>query len=219
MRNYKLIRSIAVLIALFILVISASYAWFISFVSIEGIVAQIGNIDTRVELYYLSDFNKDGLLDIDDNSENISSLITSIYIHNINPGEIYTYRADITNTGTLDGILSLSISDFSGELSDVLYANVVSPLGYDGAYLRNKNDITLCENIYLTVNETISVVFSIKFASVDELINDEISYNDSLGGLNYYQNKTLGISTLTVNLTQAPSESSTDASDISLQSE
>lgn len=200
----RLIFHSILLFSLLTLLIAASFAWFISFNNqIENILVTTGNIQMSAKLYQMSDFNLDGILDVDENGNNIATEISSINISNMNPGEQYTYRLDVTNAGNIDGSLSLTLSDFSGSLSDVLYIDVINPSGVQKKFLYNfTQNLLIFDKFSLIINETDNILFKIKFATVSELNNNSIPFNNSLEGLNYYKSKQLNISKLTLTLTQ-----------------
>lgn len=200
----RMIYQLALLIALFILLITASFAWFTSLNnSIDNIVITTGNIQMSTALYQINDFNLDGVADEDDNGNVIKTPISSITISNINPSEEFTYRLDVTNTGNIDGKLSLLLSAFSGQLTDVLFVEVIEPSGFDKVFLNGKTlDVLICDNISLLVTQTKSIIFKIRFATATELTDNGISYNNTLEGLNYYKTKQLNISKLTAKLSQ-----------------
>ena len=206
--NLLIYSRMAILAALLVLLAAASYAWFVTGAKVDGIIIQTGYIDTEVKLYSVSDFNLDGVFDLDESGEVIAVPITEIEIADMNPGEKFTYRIDITNTGNIDGILTVSIGGFSGELADVLYTLLIYPEGYGGQYLNGLSEVVLLEDFQLNADETIVLYFQIEFCTVERLAEGDISYNDTHEGFNYYRNSVFGISTLTVNLTQTVEASS-----------
>ncbi len=129
----KLLSSIVALIITLVLAVGVTFAWFQGAYSIvENWQFTTAKLDIKSELYQLSDFNKDGVVDINEDgtfiytiqgykdieqtqpiyaiSASNSTLNTlPLEISQVVPGDIVTFKLVVHNIGTDEGVLYLRL--------------------------------------------------------------------------------------------------------------
>ncbi|MCF7932636.1 MAG: hypothetical protein K9K93_05665 [Acholeplasmataceae bacterium] len=98
---------------------SLVFAWFIVTFSTDEIIIDVGTLELDVVFFQANDDNLDGTLD-GGYTEITGMPFTEILI----PGQVYTFRITATNTGTVEGNLSLSIEDIL--MTDPLYESMIT---------------------------------------------------------------------------------------------
>ncbi|MDY0211166.1 MAG: hypothetical protein RBQ91_07180 [Acholeplasma sp.] len=162
MKKIHLIMSSLVLIAILILLSTVIYGWIISTFRSEPIIVESGSLTMDSAFYIGSDTDKDGVLD-----EQLYTLITEagITFNAAMPGEIYTYKLEITNTGSTTGYLSIKANDVLPSIES-LY-NLLSVKFTDPKTLLpveldlNAASIELFNDYLMSSNQTLSFVFQI----------------------------------------------------------
>lgn len=120
-KNNKIKKfNIFILIAIILVCIIMSLAWFLNLWKTDKKTFRAGHIDSIVKLYRGNDFDQDGYLDVDDADNEQYTLIDTtegkeapIYMNikenSIFPSQIYTYKAEIENNGDIDGEVQISL--------------------------------------------------------------------------------------------------------------
>lgn len=117
----KIIFSITVLLLSITVATTALFAWFTSGKAyISNIEFETGRIEMTVELYSISDFNRDGIPDYNAKSESglyLSDIVNppvgsdaGIVVKNALPGQIFSYRLIAKNLSTKPSVFALSMT-------------------------------------------------------------------------------------------------------------
>lgn len=120
MKKIRLLESILILIMVLALIGTGIFAWIIARFQSEPVIFTSGEITMNANFYVANDTNKDGILD------GGYTEVTSggIDFTNLMPGQIYTFRIIIENTGTESGHLDLTAKDILP--SDVLLFDLLT---------------------------------------------------------------------------------------------
>lgn len=124
----KIIFSIAVLLLSITVATTALFAWFTSGKAyISNIEFETGRIEMTVELYSVSDFNRDGIPDYNPETESglyLNDIVNppegfqaGIVVENALPGQIFSYRLIATNLSAKPSLFALSMTSTASGLS------------------------------------------------------------------------------------------------------
>ncbi|MFA5449026.1 MAG: hypothetical protein WC292_01110 [Clostridia bacterium] len=223
----KLIISILLLVFSTVSLVAVVWGWFTEGSTFRDFIITTGNVESEVTLYYLEDFDNDGSLDIV-NDAVVAREITQLNIENIKPGDVYQYRLDIKNSGTLAGDLLVYFDFEDIEVGEKHYSQVltiesrvydedgniidstgVAQMGMEkGVSFATVENIPPARNFNPQPSLQVSVFFTIKFEMLDYLKIASPDMFGSLENLNDYKNLDLETLSITVQLTQhiEPSE-------------
>lgn len=107
MKKLRLLESILILIMVLALISTGIFAWIIARFQSEPVIFTSGSITMNANFYVANDTNKDGVLD----GGYTEITAGGIDFINLMPGQIYTFRIVIENTGTESGHLDLTAKD------------------------------------------------------------------------------------------------------------
>ncbi|MDD3192052.1 MAG: hypothetical protein PHP41_04810 [Bacilli bacterium] len=116
-------KSTKILFLLFLMMMTAlltvyiTYAWFTLNKEERPIIINTGSLRATVGFYQGIDSDLDGTLDDNTYEEITEGGIT--FTHAI-PGQIYTFKMMISNIGSVDGVLTLTVNDIVASNSAVL---------------------------------------------------------------------------------------------------
>lgn len=209
----KLLISIIMLILSLIMVTTTILGWFLSGAFFDDIIITTGVIKVEGVLYYIHDFDKNGILDVVD-GENVYTSISSPNIVDFKPGEMYSYKIDIENKGNIDGLLTVYFIGIPEGMEEVLSYNsivydynddLMEDEGTGASRVSLADSIILAEDIFLSYEEDenmLSVYFTIKFETLDSLkISNPLVFQE-LDNLNDYQNIDFNDFKIVLNLVQ-----------------
>jgi uncharacterized repeat protein (TIGR01451 family) len=143
-----------------ILSVVVSYAWFIMIKRTEPIVIQTGSLTTLCTFYYGIDSNYDGVLDDGAYEEIMTENIT---FSNTAPGQVYTYKIVIKNTGSIPGFLNVTMNDIiatTPSMIDGFSLSFQNPLPKQ--FNQIDSNLTLFSDYILNENTTFDFVFQIR---------------------------------------------------------
>lgn len=191
----KLMFSIISLAVSFVLLIYSVYAWFSYRTTIDNIIITTGNMEITAELYKGQDFDLDGILDVDENNNEIFVLVNNtegFLLENLNPNEIVTFKIHAENAGSLKGQLSIYFENFSGSLQDVLIIdNGTTPVGESQRLTGTRKTALANQVIDKPGIDLIPVpydfIFKLRFATLTELLALDNSPFTGYENLNAYQ--------------------------------
>lgn len=174
MKKLRLVESILILIMVLALLTTGIYAWIIARFASEPIIFTSGSITMDAGFYSANDSNKDGVLD-GGYTEITESGIDFI---NLMPGQIYTFRLIVENTGTADGRLQISIKDIipsNSALYELLTIEFVHPVtSIPTAIDLDASTITLFTNYTLVYDTTLTFDFTIEVKpTIDNTLHNE----------------------------------------------
>lgn len=108
MRKQNFIASIIMLVSVVILLSGIVFAWIISTFKSDPILIESGTVTMESSFYQGVDSNKDGTLD-----DGTYTVITEAGLDfgAVIPGEVYSYKIVVENTGSITGYLSIDIKD------------------------------------------------------------------------------------------------------------
>lgn len=187
MKKIRLVESILILIMVLALLTTGIYAWIIARFASDPIIFTSGSITVDADFYVANDANKDGLLD------GGYTEITSggIDFTNLIPGQIYTFRLIVENTGTANGTLSVQLSDIipsNPTLYNLMVLNYTNPTTSNLEVVSlDALDVPLFNNYVLEMDEILTLDFTIK---IEPTINNTL------------HNSTISISYIEVRLDQ-----------------
>lgn len=212
------IISIAVLTLAALAAVSVALAWFFTGVSYNNIVVRSGVVEGETDLYYYEDFDHDGTLDKLD-GEYISTPITTSNISNIKAGDVYFYRVDILNTGSVTCDLNVYFDGIPQKAKEVLTVESyviddnggeISGAGTSG----NRVSLTVADNFAAVAgligtkdmqdppDKQVSVFFKLRFERLENLKTILPATFADAENLNDYQNIPLSDMKIVVNFTQ-----------------
>jgi len=106
MKTTKILQTLFFLLSGLLMSASLVFAWFIITFSTDEIIIDVGTLELDVAFFWANDANLDGVLD-----GGFTPIETMPFEEVFIPGQIYTFRITATNTGTVDGNLTLSVED------------------------------------------------------------------------------------------------------------
>jgi hypothetical protein len=177
----KIVASAIYLVLSLLMLAYSVYAWFTNRVAVTNIIIKTGNIDVEAELYIGQDYDYDGVVDIDENGDEIYLPLNNYktqgeplqLVSGLNPGDIVSFKLWIKNVGTIDGMLGVYFGGFDGGLKDVmtLYSVNGTKTGDNGGYIGGFSERELIYSApeKLRPEQESEVYFQLKFASLDEL--------------------------------------------------
>lgn len=184
----KIIASAIYLALSLIMLAYSAYAWFTNRVAVTNIIISTGNIEVSATLKAGRDYDFDGIVDINqDGSDSYFEIGGEEFIEifsDLQPGDIVSFKLEITNEGSIDGILNIFLRGFFtedsytyGDLKDVFMLYSVNGDTSFGKYLGNIEDNSALEPVYTLPgvlkskqNENrAEVFFALKFLTLDEL--------------------------------------------------
>lgn len=212
------IISIAVLTLAALAAVSVALAWFFTGASYNNIVVRSGVVEGEADLYYYEDFDHDGTLDKVD-GEYASTPITTSNISKMKAGDVYYYRIDILNTGSVTCDLNVYFDGIPQRAKEVLTVESyviddnggeISGAGTSG----NRVSLTVADNFAAVAgligtkdmqgppDKQVSVFFKLRFERLESLKTILPSTFAEAGDLNDYQNIPLSGMKIVVNFTQ-----------------
>ena len=216
-----LVLSIAILVITALAAGSVALAWFTTSASYRDIIVTTGVIEAEADLYYYEDFDHDGVLD-EVNGQEVLTPIVSPNIYDIKPGDIYYYRLDVLNAGSIDCDLSVYFDGIPLLARNVLTVESLvrddSEQEIIGAGTSGQRQSLTVDLEFAAVNglegtkydqnppqKQCSIYFKIKFELLEDLKLLLPSVFGEAEDLNDYQNIDLSEMKIVVNLTQAAS--------------
>ena len=214
-----LILSIVILVITALAAGSVALAWFTTSASYRDIIVTTGVIEAEASLYYYEDFDHDGVLDEVDGQEVVTPIV-SPNIDDMKPGDIYYYRLDVLNAGSIDCDMSVYFDGIPLLCRDVLTVESlvldeaeqeIIGAGTSGQRQSLTVDLEFAEvdglegtkNVQNPPLKQCSVYFKIKFELLEDLKILLPSVFGEAEDLNDYQNIDLSGMQIVVNLTQA----------------
>lgn len=206
----RLISSLMLLFITLGVFTTAVAAWFTpSAQYINNIIFTAGTIEGSGALYEVADFDRDGTLDIV-GGENVYTAKDSITIVAMKPGDVYTYRLDITNIGDLTGELEVYFDGVDESLKNVLtFSSVVKDGDGEEIYGAGVNSKRLAAfQTFASVSgfepeSQVSVFFQITFETLQELKILDAEMFAEKQDLNEYKNSSFSIAKIIIKLTQS----------------
>lgn len=178
----QLISSIFIFLSVVMVITTVVFAWVVLTFRSEEIIVTTGSIKVEANLFYATDENYDGNLDLV-SGEPVYNPITSpgITFTEVIPGQKYTYRLVITNTGTSDGFLSIYIKDIltiDSDMYQMLKITYINPVNdtLTEVNLNNQN-VTLFNDYLLDESAILNLDFIIEVRTNanNDLQNSSIS--------------------------------------------
>lgn len=179
MKHFTLIKSMILFMVVLSVFSIVTYAWIIATFKSDPIIVESGTLTVTSNFFIADDDNKDGIL----NPGSTYTAITTggLSFDNAIPGETYTYRLAIKNTGNTDGFLTLKVNDIIAtnpallNLLSLHYTNPITTssveLDLDSLTLDLFKDHTLIAGQTLILNFTIHIKPTIN----DNLQNESIA--------------------------------------------
>ena len=179
MKHFTLIKSMILFMVVLSVFSIVTYAWIIATCKSDPIIVESGTLTVTSNFFIADDDNKDGIL----NPGSTYTAITTggLSFDNAIPGETYTYRLAIKNTGNTDGFLTLKVNDIIAtnpallNLLSLHYTNPITTssveLDLDSLTLDLFKDHTLIAGQTLILNFTIHIKPTIN----DNLQNESIA--------------------------------------------
>ncbi|MFA6378045.1 MAG: hypothetical protein WCW63_05380 [Acholeplasmataceae bacterium] len=183
MKRAILLKSIMFAFTLIAFLTSAIFAWMTFSEQTQSIILYHGNIKEFIEFYQLIDPDYDG----EDINDQYMQITSPKVFSNVTPGQIYAFKLEVTNQGTIPAHLSVELnlsatSDLA--LKEVMKITYTSPTDED-SYL--EDSMLLFDFIVLEVDQTYTFYFNI-------IISGDMG--------NTFKNKSLIIENLTIRLDQ-----------------
>lgn len=183
MRKVVVLRAIMFMFTLIAFLTSAVFAWMTFSEQTQPILIYHGNIKEFIEVYQLVDPNYDG----EDPNNQYTQLIGPKVFTNVIPGQIYAFKLEVTNLGTIPAHLKVELNlDLSSDsdLKAVIKITYDNPIQTD---MFLENNMLLFDEIVLNPEQT--YVFHFK-----------IHITGDIG--NTFKGKSLIIKNLTITLDQ-----------------
>ncbi len=176
MKKLRLIESIVILIMVLALLTTGIFAWIIARFQSEPVIFTSGSIAVDAQLFIANDANRDGTLD--GGYTEITS--AGIDFVNLMPGQIYTFRLIIDNTGTAPGHLDITVKDIlptDTDLFNLMTIDFIHPTTLTNTSLDlNSADVILFSNYVLSFEGTLTFDFTIQ---IEPTINNDL-HNESI---------------------------------------
>lgn len=163
MKHLTLTKSLIIFVIVLTLFSVATYAWIIATFKSNPIIVEAGTLTVTTNFFIGEDDNKDGTL----NPGGVYTPITTggLAFDNTIPGEVYTYRLAIQNTGNTNGFLTLKVNDIiatNPALLNLLLLNYTNPTTTASVALDLNNiSLELFKNHVLTAGQTLTLDFTI----------------------------------------------------------
>jgi len=93
----KVIKLSAMLLSTIITVVTVTFAWFVGMDRTDPVIIESGNLRVSATLYYKNEQNE------------FEEVEESLSLDHVIPGKVYNFKLEITNNGTIDGHLSITI--------------------------------------------------------------------------------------------------------------
>jgi uncharacterized repeat protein (TIGR01451 family) len=125
--KWQLGLSIVLFSAILVLVALFSYAWIIATFKSDPIIVETGTLDLDYTLSIANDTNHDGILD----GGYVEITAGGLTFNEVTPGMVYTYRLELTNLGSINGHLDISIQDIlpsSVGMNQALIIKYINPV-------------------------------------------------------------------------------------------
>ncbi len=162
MNKIRFIESIMILIMVLALLTTGIFAWIIARFQSEPVIFTSGSITVDAQLYTANDANKDGILD--GGYTEITS--AGIDFTNLMPGQVYTFRLIIENTGTAPGHLDITVKDILPSnlaLFNLLTVDFIHPTTLVNTSLDlNSTEVVFFSNYVLDFEGTLTFDFTIQ---------------------------------------------------------
>lgn len=171
MKKLRLIESIVIFVMVLALLTTGIFAWIIARFQSDPVIFTSGSITLNAQLYTANDANKDGVLD----GGFTEITAAGIDFENLMPGQVYTFRLIIENTGTADGHLDITVKDIlptNIALFNLLTIDFIHPTTLINTSLDlNSSNVVLFSNYVLTYEGTLTFDFTIQ---VEPTINNTL---------------------------------------------
>src|SRR5690554_1311666 len=134
----KVIKLSAMLLSTIITVVTVTFAWFVGMDKTEPVIIESGNLRVSATLYYKNEQNE------------FEEVEESLSLDHVIPGKVYNFKLEITNNGTIDGHLSITIKNI--KYSDDIMKNKFE-LTFPNPNDNNQKISKMIENIDLLIFE------------------------------------------------------------------
>ncbi|MDY0346809.1 MAG: hypothetical protein RBQ70_03980 [Acholeplasma sp.] len=179
MKQRGVLQSLIVFSLVLALFSLATYAWIIATFKSDPIIVESGTLTVEAQLFEAADLNQDGILDA---GPVYTEITTGFMIFaNVIPGQTYTYRITVTNTGSTNGYLTIKANDIipsNSELYNLLQLNYINPvtssptsLNLDAETFTMFSDYELAASAQFSLDFTIYIKPTINNALQDEYIS------------------------------------------------
>lgn len=135
---------------------SAVFAWVAFVEKTQPIMLYSGRLQSTARLYILDDPDFDGI----DPNNNYTEIISAYQFSNLKPGQVFTFKLEVDNVGTIDAYLSvyLEIDSLSNiDLLDVINITYTAPINTN----QSLNSMFLFEEELIQKSETYVFFFQI----------------------------------------------------------
>jgi len=189
----KIIFSLISLLFSVSLLIISIFGWFTFKASKDNLIITTGNMEVSVILYKGQDFDKDGLLDVDENGNEIFNQVDTTQdnlIEGLSPNDYVTLKLQVDNIGDYDGLTTIICGSFQGQLQNVLYVDNGQGLTAESQILTGEDKTIFSDNLVLKQGSQ-DFIIKIKFATLSELqslpdspflLNDNLNSYKSVSG-------------------------------------
>lgn len=178
MKHFTLIKSMILFMVVLSVFSIVTYAWIIATFKSDPIIVESGTLTVTSNFFIADDDNKDGIL----NPGSTYTAITTggLSFDNAIPGETYTYRLAIKNTGNTDGFLTLKVNDIiatNPALLNLLSLHYTNPITTSSVELDlDSLTLDLFKDHILIAGQTLTLNFTIH---IKPTINDNLQ-NESI---------------------------------------
>lgn len=122
MKKLLIIKLVMFILTLIMFISSLVFAWTALIKTSDPLMIYSGRIDTIARLYQLYDPDHDG----EDENNQYYELTTAVTFNQVIPGEIYSFKLEIRNIGTVPAMLSVDlVLDESSDLSLIEHVHLV----------------------------------------------------------------------------------------------
>ena len=163
-RRLRIIQLLIMIAMSFVLFLFVAYARFVTLEKTEPIIVNTGSLRAECKFYRGIDADFDGDLDEDDFVEIREA---NLQFTNVIPGQIYTFKLSVKNTGTVSGFLSVTIDNITSDeqgLLDYFIVSFSSPeekeIALSGA--DQNGDLNLFSDYVLAADATFDFIFQIR---------------------------------------------------------
>ena len=214
----KMVINILNILLIVACLITTTYGWWINGSFGDGVIIKSAKIDSIITIEKGIDFNRDGILDVDNSGNRIfeelektsrsAEQIIVLDFENIIPSEVFTWRITVLNKGDVAGYVYANLYediDFTDGLSkeeEFLKYMSISTIIEDsqGNKIENKkyfngltSDTVLfggTENELVQLGESIQIEFMITFELFDDLVLNGICEESDRANYQNLQGKT-----------------------------
>lgn len=206
---YKPIASILFLILALSSLASVIYAWFLADRRIFDVEFESAYVDMSLYLFKVQDYDRNGIPDLFFNGEDYEEILVDIssakhiFIDNMLPSQILTYKIILENNSEIDCEAKLNISGLTGNLKDVLSIEAYSAensamqeIHGEKIFLAGKHNVLIIDEIPVNSKESASIYIKIAFESLQSLQAQSLflGYSD----LNDFVEQTFSLSSINV---------------------